>query len=109
MKNQVEYLTDVEVDLVIAFNENPQMKEAVRKVLLAGLYENGVLRAGKPANFKQNVAFGLASHRGDFTNEQLGADIRAVFEGGAIVENAFDKISSFVREPKEKGQQNKAR
>jgi hypothetical protein len=105
MQNKTEYLSDVERELVVSFNENPQMKEAVKKVLLAGLYENGTLRAGQPANFKQNVALGLVSHRGDYTNEQIGADLRAVFEGGAIVENAFEKISTFVREePKKKGQ-----
>jgi hypothetical protein len=92
------FLDDQEREYLRQFYENEVMREALRKVLLAGIYQNGTLRKGKAGNPLFNGAFGLVSNKGEFSNEQLGADIRAAWEGVSALENAFNQISKYVPE-----------
>ncbi len=105
----MDYLSDVEKEQLVAFNQNPILREAVKKVLLAGLNENGVLKAGKQANMTQNAALYLVSQAQDVSNEALGADLRAYWNGLKTVENAFNKISEFIPEVDKKKPINNAR
>ncbi len=43
-------LTDLEKTKIYQFNADPEMVEAVRKVLLASMYSNGTLRQTATAN-----------------------------------------------------------
>lgn len=105
----MDYLSDVEKEQLIAFNQNPILREAVKKVLLAGLNENGVLKAGKQSNSTQNAALYLVSQAGEVSNEALGADLRAYWNGLKAVENGFNKISEFVPEKTVEKSKNNAR
>ena len=89
------YLSDIEAEKLIQFNTDPIMREAVRKILLAGVYLNGVLEPGKPGMPKRNFALALAFREG-MTNEMLGQDLRAAAEGIRTIETAFDKIAEYV-------------
>lgn len=91
-------LNEQEQDLIGAFVENEPMKNAVRKVLLAGVNLNGTMRKGKPADPLVNVAFGLVSRRGDYTNEQVGADLNALWKATEMVESSFQALDGYRRE-----------
>ena len=91
-----EYLTDVEQLEVTKFVENKLQYEAVKKVLLMPIYHNGTLRKGEKADPSRNFALGLVSHEAAsaLSNETLGADLRATFEGIRAVETAFKKLTT---------------
>lgn len=91
------YLSDIEKALVKTFYENEAMREAIKKVLLHGLYKAGILEPDIKANGNQNWAYSLpwkqnpdGSISSDpVSNEQLGAEVRAICEGLRNVETVF--------------------
>jgi len=101
---QPDFLDENEKKALIVFNSSETMKQAVKKVLLSALYENGRLKPGIEPNPMYNGAFGLLSMEGkmgdSFSNEEIGADLRALWQGVSQIEVGFGKISEFVAEPK---------
>lgn len=89
-----DYLNDIEKEQIEVFYKNDVMREAVKKVLLAGIYYNGTLKAGVKAEPAKNFALAIASQRG-LTNEQIANDMRAIVEGISIVEGAFKELGTF--------------
>lgn len=89
-----DYLNDIEKEQIEAFYKNEVMREAVKKVLLAGIYQNGTLKAGEKAEPNKNFALYLASQPG-IANEVLGADLKAAAEGIRVVETAFKELGTF--------------
>lgn len=87
----MEYLTDIQKAKLENFVKDPVMFEAVKSVLLAGIYQNGTLRKGVKADPLKNFALSLAFNP-QFSNEQLGADLRACAEGINLVENGFNEL-----------------
>lgn len=75
------------------------MKEAVRKVLLQGIYDNGVIKKGKKHDPRTNWALSLAWDKKaeTMTDEQIGKKLIAVAEGIRFVETSFDKIGSYKK------------
>lgn len=101
-----EYLTDLQVAKIEAFCADTEMHEAVRQVLLAGLYTHGVPKKGKKHNPLINGAFALVSLAGEnpIPDEELGAHIRGQWFGINALQNAFsqlDQIKSEKAEPVE--------
>jgi hypothetical protein len=92
--NQSPFLSDIEHQKLVKFNSDPIMKEAVRKILLKGIYENGTIRAGAIADPLKNFALALAFNP-NMPNEILGQHLKAAAEGINAVENAFQKISMY--------------
>lgn len=90
------FLSDIEREKIALFNEDSILREAVKKVLLKGIYENGTLRAGKPADPLQNFALAIAFDP-QYSNEQLGADLRASASGISLLEQGFKKLLEFKR------------
>ena len=97
-----EFLNDLEIESVKRFMGDKLAKEAVRKILLAGVYANGVLKEGEPASPTRNAAFGLLMGNGGamrpVQNEQLGAELRAMIEGMMIVEEGFQKLERYAQD-----------
>lgn len=92
-------LSDVEKDLLITFMAKPVLVEAVKKVVLASVYFNGTLRKDEPADPARNAALSLAFNSlAAVSNENLGADIRALTEGVRLVETGFSKLDKFKSE-----------
>jgi hypothetical protein len=75
------------------------MKEAVKKVILQEVYYKGVMQKGEPANPLKNYTLAMVSKKGQFTDEQVGADLRATWEGINMVESGFQVIEKFKEEP----------
>ena len=100
-----EYLNDQEHKEVMKFTENRVLFEAVKKVLLEVLYTQGNLKVGEPAVPDVNYAFNLISRRKvigqgkiDLTNEQIGADLAAVWEGVNLIGCGFEELEKFKEE-----------
>lgn len=91
----MDYLSDAERAKVASFMADERMVEAVKKVLLAGIYYNGTLKPDQKADPLKNAALGLAFNP-SFTNEQLGADLRAFAQGIESVENGFKKLGEIA-------------
>jgi len=101
-----DYLNEVEHTAIKKFIQDKVMVEAVKKVLMEIVYSKGVLKEGKPINPGDNYAFALAARRRmtgftELTNEQIGADLCAVWEGTNLVGLGFTELEKFkeVKEP----------
>ena len=102
-------LDEQEQTYIKEFCQNERMVEAIRKVMLAGLYEQGVLKKHKKADSLSNIALALVANRGDISNEQLGEDLRAFWQGLNYLELAFENIKAY-KEPIKVGEKsNQAR
>lgn len=105
-----EYLSDVEQQKIKSFMTDATMVEAVKKVILAGIYHNGTLKPGEKANALKNFALSLAFDP-KIDNEALGADLRATAQGISFVEKGFGelgKIAELLSMPKAKKEKNPA-
>lgn len=87
-------LDDAEKAKLQQLADDPVMQRAARKVLLAGIYHNGTLAAGQEPDSTRNFALQLAATT-DKSNEQLGADLRAVTEGIIRIEQGFAAIGLY--------------
>jgi hypothetical protein len=106
------FLDDNERNKLTQFWDDEVMREAVRKVLLAGLYQNGTLREKSKPNPLYNGAFSLVANEGrKVSNEQIGEDLRTLWQGLNALEHAFSNISKYETEttPPTKGRPNSAR
>jgi hypothetical protein len=99
-----KYLSDLEVEKIEAFCADKVTFEAVRKVLLAGVYYNSVALKGVPFEEK-NPAFNTIStiyEKGEVISDaDLGATLRAQFEGIHSAQSAFNSLQN-IKKDKEK-------
>jgi hypothetical protein len=106
-----EFLTDIEKAKLEQFAADEEMFDAVKKVALAWIYEQGTIKKGKKKyDGLQNFLVVHASRNPSATDEQLGQHLRAVYQGLNALENAFQALAQFKQTPPPppKGQ-NKAR
>lgn len=96
-----EFLTDLEIAKIESFCKDEDMFEAVKKVLFAVIYEDGVVKKGKKLN-QRNGAFGLIANayaqNGKISDDELGASLRAKFEGVHCVLDGFDKLKQIKQD-----------
>lgn len=92
----MEYLTELEKAKIETFCADKDMYDAVRKVILAGIYEHGTLPIGRTPDPLQNAAFHLAalSVENPIPDEQLGAHIRGMFAGVNAMTVAFSRLDN---------------
>lgn len=84
------YLTDIEIAKIEAFNADTVMVQAVKKVLLQHIYSQGVIKKGEDHNPLKNRALVLVG--GDVSNEELGSQLRALWEGVNAIETGFNEL-----------------
>lgn len=101
------YLSETEHTSIMKFVQDKVMFEAVKKVLMEAVYTQGVLKKGEPVKENLNYAFALAARKKttgftSLTNEQIGADLVAVWEGTNLVGLGFGELERFKKseEPK---------
>jgi len=96
----MDNLTDLEIAKIEAFCKDKATFEAVKKVLFSALYSDGVVEKGKEAR-KTNSAFSLIANAysdgKDITNDELGAQLRAKFEGVHTILNGFDQLKTIKK------------
>lgn len=100
-------LTEKEVAEVEKFCSNEVMKEAVRKVLLAGIYDNGTLKPGQKAEPSKNFAlFEMFNHINagvPINYEEMGRVVYGKAHGIKLLEVAFAELDKMkVEKPKDK-------
>ena len=101
-----EILDEQEQTYVQQFFENEKLREAVKKVLLAPMYYQGVMKKGARAKTGINWAIQYLGN----TNENLGATVRACHSGLMFVEEGFKMLSMIKQDnPSEKPKINLAR
>ena len=107
-----DILSEIELDKIVKFNEDRIMFQAVKKYLLAHLYQHGVLRPGEPhnpfINWALNTTFSAIAPPGDArgintrhapkTDAELGSDLRATAKGIQIIESCFQELEQ-VKKP----------
>lgn len=89
-----EILDEQEQTYCRQFFENERMREAVKKILLAPVYYQGIMKKGKKAKTGLNWAIQYLSN----TNENLGATVRACAEALRFVEDGFRILSTIKKE-----------
>jgi hypothetical protein len=92
-----DILTDLEKTKIEQFCADPEMVEAVRKVMLTTIYNQGVLVKGKKADPLHNAALGIVFRtvRAETVvdNEKLGEDLRGMAHGINFLESGFERLS----------------
>jgi predicted DNA-binding antitoxin AbrB/MazE fold protein len=95
-------LNDIEKSAVQAFYENEGMRESVKKVILDGIYGQGVLKPGQKADTMHNRALVIVQENREASDEIIGAKMRAFNEALSLLEHAFNMMSTIKKvEPKE--------
>ena len=89
-------LTDQEIAKIEQFTTDAVMYEAVRKVLLSGIYSHGTIQKGFVHDPLKNGAFSLVSlaPRNPIPNEILGEQLRAQWAGVNALENALTELKA---------------
>lgn len=98
------YLNEIEKAEAQRFCENKTMMETVRKVLLMGIYYNGTLRPGEPADPLRNFALTMADREllKEYTDEELGRNLRAKRIAIDLVELGFKELEKLKKVDKSK-------
>lgn len=91
-----DYLTDLEIAKIEAFCNDRPLFEAVRKVVLQGIYTHGTVRKEGAADPLINGAFALASvsMENPIPDAEIGANVRAMWAGINAMKNAFDTLET---------------
>ena len=90
------FLDEQEQAYIKQFAQNEKMKEAVKKVVLSGIYEQGVMKKGRPHLPGENFVLGLVSQRGmNVDDEVVGQDVRACSEGIRLVLQGFQNLELY--------------
>jgi len=100
-----DFLNDKERSLVRNFADNPDMIEAVKKVLLQGVYQQGTLKPGEAPEPLKNWAVGVTLNQtldpsgrpkdNPANYEKIGQRVFAITEGLNYLEGGFKEIDSF--------------
>lgn len=89
-------LNDFEIKKIETFCADEEMYNAVKKVLLEGIYHHGVNKPGMVSDPLVNGALSLASlsTNNPIPDSELGAHIRGVWAGLNALENAYKKLKT---------------
>ena len=96
------FLSDNEKAALQQFMASEVMYEAVKKVILTGVYYNGTLRPDQPADPARNFTLALSMAQDLSGNERLGEVLRAQTEGVRLVEVGFSALANYKPEELEK-------
>lgn len=96
-------LTELEITKIEQFNKDPEMVEAVRKVLLASIYSHGTVQLGHKPNPLINGAFSLVALalENPIPDDILGQNLRGQWAGVNALKNAFDSLASITSKKEE--------
>lgn len=99
-----EFLSDLEKEKIMSFNEDEVLVGAIEKVLLRSIYWNGTLRKDVKPDYTVNAALSLAqivsNNAVALTNEQLGEDLRGIAQGVRSLKLGMDELKKIKKEEK---------
>lgn len=98
-----EQLTDLQIQKIEQFCKDKEMFNAVRAVLLAGIYSHGTIDKGFTPDPLINGAFSLVSlsPSNPIPDEIIGQQLRAQWAGVNALKNALDRLEEIKSEPKD--------
>lgn len=94
----LDFLTEKEKAAVQMFIENETMRDAVKKLLLDQIFNQGVQPKGVPTLQLRNWIFGLDA-TGKMTDDNFGRAVRVHTEALVVLEQAYDKMFDLVPAP----------
>lgn len=91
-------LTDLQISKIEQFCKDEEMFNAVRAVLLAGIYSHGTIKNGYVPDPLVNGALSLVhlSSANPVSDDVLGQHIRGVWEGLNALQNAIQNLKSIT-------------
>ena len=108
----MDYLNDIEKSEVAAFLENETAYNAVKKVLLSGVYFDGVMVEGKDADPLKNFILGRLAQQQVLMNDDkhMGALMRSIIDAISMIETGFAELEKCKPvKVEEKPKENKGR
>ena len=94
------FLNEAEKERISSrFLEDPVLVEAVRKVILSGIYSDGVLEKGRPADPLKNFIVALFTRPQimGLPSEKKGQLMETVINAVSIVESGFDILKKLKK------------
>jgi hypothetical protein len=98
-------LNDIEKAELQKFADNLTMREAVKKIILYGVYFNGTLKPGEPAEPMRNFALKLGVNADGLSPQELLDHVNGVSKAVNLLEVGFSTINTLKSpgpKPKEK-------
>jgi len=95
-----EILTPTQIEKVERMCADEELMDAVQKVILSSIYNQGTLMQGKKANPLHNFSWTLAevATSNPVTDEIIGQHIRGQWSGVRLLEIGFNQLKE-VRSP----------
>ncbi len=94
-------LDEQEQTYIVNFVENKKMFETIKKAMLAGIYIQGTIGKGKPADSLSNIAFGVLFGRSkasnEVSNEEAGEALKILWEAVKQLESSFDCLERYKK------------
>lgn len=99
-------LTEIEKNYLGAFLENPEMVNAIEKVLTYSIYQMGVVKEGDAEMGESDVnwAYALVANPA-LSDEQVGRELKAKANGLSYLDDAFKQIKKFKVEKAESNEE----
>lgn len=93
-----DFLSEAELHAIERFLADETAVEAVRKVILSGVYFDGRLLEGKPADPLKNFILGAVTRPGDslLPDAEMGAKVKAIVNAVALVESGFKELEKCI-------------
>lgn len=108
----MDYLSENEKSLIEGFLENRPLVEAIRKVILGGVYKDGRLEADSPADPLKNFILGRMTHplMVNAPMSEKGMTLTAIIDAVSMIETGFNELEKLRKvEAKEIIKKNPAR
>lgn len=101
-----KFLSDIERQKIEIFNQDTVLVNAIKKVLLATIYSNGILKKDVDPDPLKNGALSLAfmtlNGQALVSNEELGADLRGLAQGVNLLEQGLAHLSKITSKKEDK-------
>ena len=103
LKEEFYYLNDSEKALIEGFVANRPMLEAVKKVLLSGVYIDGVMKSGEEVDPLKNFILGRMTRTliANAPFEMKGQEISAIIHGISLFESGIKELEKFKKVEKQ--------
>lgn len=105
--DKYSFLNETEKELLTYLQDDKATLDALKKLMMNSIYEQGVVKSGAMHDPLHNWALSLATR--DVSNEQLGSDLRAAAQGILFVQIAFKDLANFKPEVEKVEKSNPAR
>ncbi len=99
-----EYLNEIEKDKIRHFNEDVILREAIRKIFLKRIFQDGVLTAGKSINPYENFALNIyksgyqpGETKEMYTDEELGKLTKLRRFAIELLQEGFKDLEKFKK------------